>query len=88
MEVRKLDSGSRAWQAEPGEHYMATNGERSGLWRNRGRSPQKITGVGFASEGMDECVAYERMPDSYDPAAAWVFEGVEEGSDDAWLAAL
>ncbi|MCB1746618.1 MAG: LamG domain-containing protein [Gammaproteobacteria bacterium] len=76
MEVRKLDSGSRAWQAEPGEHYMATNGERSGLWRNRGRPPQKLTGVGFASEGMDECKPYERLPDSYDPACAWIFEGV------------
>ncbi|MEQ8663825.1 MAG: LamG domain-containing protein, partial [Gammaproteobacteria bacterium] len=77
MEVRKLESGSRAWQAEPGEHYMATNGERSGLWRHRGRSPQKQTGVGFASEGMDECVPYQRMPDSYDAECAWIFDGVE-----------
>ena len=77
MEVRKLDSGSRAWQAQPGEHYMASNGERGGLWRLRGRSPQKMTGVGFASEGMDHCVPYNRMPDSYDPACAWVFDGVE-----------
>lgn len=77
MEVRKLDSGSRAWQAAPGEHYMATNGERSGLWRNRGRPPQKLTGVGFASEGMDESKPYERLPDSHDPACAWIFDGVE-----------
>lgn len=76
MEVRKLDAGSRAWQAKPGEYYMATNGERGGLWRNRGRAPQKITGVGFASEGMDDCVGYERMPDSYDPACSWMFDGV------------
>lgn len=77
MEVRKLDSGSRAWQAEPGEYYMATTGDRGGLWRNRGRPPQKLTGVGFASEGMDHSVPYRRMPDSYDPACAWIFEGVE-----------
>jgi len=77
MEVRKLDSGSRAWQAAPGEHYLASSGERSGLWRNRGRSPQKTTGVGFASEGMDECKPYERLPDSYDPACAWIFEGID-----------
>jgi N,N-dimethylformamidase len=77
MEVRKLDSGSRAWQARPGEHYLATTGERSGLWRNRGRPPQKIVGTGFTSEGMDESRPYRRMPDSYHRSVAWIFEGVE-----------
>lgn len=76
MEIRKLDAGSRAWQAAPGEHYLATTGEKGGIWRNRGRSPQKLTGVGFASEGMDGSRPYQRMPDSRDPAVAWVFEGV------------
>ena len=36
MEVRRLDFGTRAWNAAPGEHYMASNGERGGLWRGRG----------------------------------------------------
>lgn len=31
MAVRKLDSGMRAWNARPGEHYTQTNGRRSGL---------------------------------------------------------
>ncbi|MGI9335288.1 MAG: N,N-dimethylformamidase beta subunit family domain-containing protein [Gammaproteobacteria bacterium] len=78
MEVRKLDSGSRAWQANAGEHYMASNGERSGLWRNRGRPPQKLVGTGFTSEGMDESKPYRRMPDSYHRSVAWIFEGIEE----------
>ncbi len=77
MEVRRLDMGSRAWNAAPGEHYMASNGERGGLWRARGRPPQKLVGTGFTSEGMDESVPYRRMPDSDDPAAAWIFAGVE-----------
>ena len=51
MEVRKLEAGSRAWQARAGEHYLATTGERSGLWRHRNRAPQKLVGVGFTSEG-------------------------------------
>ncbi|MFO1349640.1 MAG: DUF6605 domain-containing protein [Gammaproteobacteria bacterium] len=76
MEVRKLDSGSRAWQAQPGEHYLACSGERSGLWRNRGRAPQKLVGTGFTSEGMDECKPYRRMPDSYHKSVAWIFAGV------------
>lgn len=77
MEVRKLEAGSRAWQARPGEHYLATTGERSGLWRNRGRPPQKIVGTGFTSEGMDESRPYRRMPDSYHRSVAWIFEGVD-----------
>ncbi len=77
MEVRKLEAGSRAWQARPGEHYLACTGERSGLWRHRGRPPQKIVGTGFASEGMDESVPFRRMPDSWHKSVAWIFEGVE-----------
>jgi N,N-dimethylformamidase len=76
MEVRKLDNGSRAWQADPGEAYLASTGERSGLWRSRGRAPQKIVGVGFTSEGMDESQPFERMPDSFHRRAAWMFEGI------------
>lgn len=77
MEVRKLEAGSRAWQARPGEHYLASTGERSGLWRHRGRPPQKLVGVGFTSEGMDGSVPYRRLPDSYQQSVSWIFEGVE-----------
>jgi N,N-dimethylformamidase len=76
MEVRKLEAGSRAWQARAGEHYLASTGERSGLWRHRNRAPQKLVGVGFTSEGMDQSVPYARMPDSYHRSVSWVFEGV------------
>jgi len=77
IEVRKLDTGSRAWQAAPGEGYLATSGDKSGLWRARGRAPQKLAALGFTTEGMDESQPFERMADSYDPAVAWIFEGVE-----------
>jgi N,N-dimethylformamidase len=77
MEVRKLEAGSRAWQARAGEHYLASTGERSGLWRHRNRAPQKLVGTGFTSEGMDGSVPYRRMPDSYHRSVAWIFEGVE-----------
>ncbi|QOV95923.1 Plug domain-containing protein [Novosphingobium sp. ES2-1] len=76
IEVRKLDTGSRAWQAAPGEGYLATTGDRSGLWRARGRPPQKLVALGFTTEGMDESQPFERMPDSFEPEAAWLFEGV------------
>ncbi|MEZ5792697.1 MAG: DUF6605 domain-containing protein [Nitratireductor sp.] len=78
IEVRKLDAGSRAWQAEPGEGYLACTGERSGLWRSRGRAPQKIVGLGFTTEGMDESQAFERMPDSFHKRVSWIFKGIGE----------
>jgi len=67
IEVRKLESGSRAWQAEPGEGYLASTGE-------------KLVSVGFTTEGMDESQPFERLPDGHDPAMAWIFEGI--GTDE------
>ena len=52
MEVRRW-GGSQAWRARPGEYRLATTGEMGGLWRNRGRPPQQLLGVGFVAEGLD-----------------------------------
>ena len=76
IEVRKLDTGSRAWQAAPGEGYLATTGDRSGLWRARGRAPQKLVALGFTTEGMDESRPFERLADSFSEKAAWIFAGI------------
>ncbi|MBU6279522.1 MAG: hypothetical protein KGN78_09765 [Actinomycetales bacterium] len=77
MEVRKGEAGMRAWQAEPGEYYHQTSAERGGIWRNRARPPQKLTGVGFTTQGFDECHPYRRMPDSYHKSVSWIFDGVD-----------
>ena len=77
MEVRKLDSGMRAWSARPGEHYLATTGQKSGLWKNLGRPPQKLVGIGFIAEGFETSRPYRRMPDSYHRQVAWIMKGVE-----------
>ena len=77
MEVRKCDSGMRAWNARPGEHYLATTGQKSGLWKNLGRPPQKTVGVGFIAEGFETSRPYRRMPDSYHRTVDWIMKGVE-----------
>ena len=77
IEVRRGEGGSRAWQAAPGELYHSTTGERGGIWRNRGRSPQKLVGVGFATEGFDVSSPYIRMPDSFLPEVGFIFRGLE-----------
>lgn len=77
MEVRKLDSGMRAWAAKPGEHYLQTTGEKSGLWKNRGRAPQKLTGVGFIAEGFETAAPYRKMPDAWHRTVSWITEGID-----------
>jgi N,N-dimethylformamidase len=74
MEVRRW-GGSQAWRARPGEYHLATTGEMGGLWRNRGRPPQQLLGVGFVAEGLDASSPYRRRVRDGDPGA-WVFEGV------------
>ncbi|MEA2661455.1 MAG: hypothetical protein QOH08_1027 [Chloroflexota bacterium] len=76
MEIRRSESGTRPHQAPAGEYYLATNGELGALWRNKGRPPQRLFGVGFTAQGFDRSSPYLRMPDSFDARAAFIFEGV------------
>ena len=72
IEVRKW-GGSQGWRAQPGEYSLSFTGELSGLWRNRGRAPQKLVGTGFVAEGFDVSSYYRRKPDSSDSRASWIF---------------
>ncbi len=76
MEIRRA-FGTRAWESEPGELYHASSGERGGLWRWRGRAPQKMLGIGFTAQGFDNGSPYKRKDDSYQQEVAFVFEGVD-----------
>lgn len=76
IEIRRW-GGTETWTAAPGEYYLSFTGELGGLWRNRGRPPQKLVGVGFIAQGGDTSTYYRRLPDSFDPDVAWIFEGVE-----------
>ena len=76
-EVRRW-RGSRAWEGREGEHYHSTTGEMGGNWRYRNRAPQKMLGVGFTSQGSGVNRPYRLLPDSRDPRAAFIFEGIEE----------
>ena len=68
--------GTQAWAAPPGEYYLGFTGEMGGLWRARGRAPQKLTGVGFIAQGQDRASWFRANPDSVHPEASWIFEGV------------
>lgn len=75
IEVRRRD-GTEHWQGAPGEHYHSLTGEPGGLWRFRGMAPQQFFGVGFTAQGFDRNQPYRRAAGSFDPRAAWIFEGI------------
>ncbi len=76
IEVRRGESGTRTWEGHPAERHLSFTGEPGGLWRSSGRAPQRLVGIGFASEGFDVNSYYVRTPESHDPRAAFIFEGI------------
>ncbi len=76
IEMRRAEDGMRGWIAEPGEYYHAFTGELGGLWRRNGMPPQAIAGTGFTAQGFDVSSCFERTPESFDPRASFIFEGV------------
>ena len=81
LEVRRAETGTRAWAAEPGEAYHGFTGEYGGLWLRLGRPPQSLVGVGYIAQGFDAATCYRRRPGSFDSRASWIFDGV--GPDEA-----
>jgi N,N-dimethylformamidase len=80
IEMRRAENGTRTWIAEAGEYYLSFTGEMSGLWRGSGWSSHKLVGISFGSEGFDVSSYYCRKPGSFDPRAAFIFEGI--GADE------
>ena len=77
IEVRRGNSGTRAWNSAPGEQYHSSTGEMGGLWRQRGKAPNMLAGIGFSGMGWDSPTpGYKREAGSFDPRAAFIFEGV------------
>jgi N,N-dimethylformamidase len=78
IEVRRGHTGSEPWEPQPGQLHHSTTGERGGLWRYRGRLPNRIFGIGFSAQGADgNSVGYRRRPGTSE-ATDWVFDGVAE----------
>jgi N,N-dimethylformamidase len=81
VEIRRGHAGTRTWEAAPGETYLSTTGEPGGLWRHRGRAPQRHVGVGFASQGGGVGRGYDqtKFPDGSSEArrGAFALAGVE-----------
>ena len=74
-EVRRWGT-SWPFEMPPAERVHSTTGEPGGTWRNRGLPPNGLVGVGSCAAGFDRGSPYVRQPDSFDPRAAFIFEGI------------
>jgi N,N-dimethylformamidase len=78
LEVRRGQAGTGPYRGQPGEVHHSTTGEPGGLWRFRGRTPQSLTGVGFAAMGHHGGRPYVRSA-TVGPRLSFIFEGVPAG---------
>ena len=82
VEVCRTLGMSGSWYHKPGEGYLSTTGERGGPWRERGLAPQRYVGVGTAAFLSEEVAGrggpFVMQPDSRDPRAAFIIEGIEK----------
>jgi N,N-dimethylformamidase len=78
LEIRRGQNGTGTWRSAPGENWFQTTGEPGGLWRDRGRAPQRLVGVGMSAAGFDVALPFRRLPASHDPRAAFIFAGIGE----------
>ncbi len=76
LELRRAEDGIRYRDEEPGEYYLEFTGEYGGLWRRLGMAPQALVGVGTVAVGFDRSGFYRRTPESLDPRASFIFEGI------------
>jgi len=80
FEVRKGVFFVPMGQGVAGEACHSTTGERGGAWRDRGRAPQRLLGVGTTAMGWGPAQAFARLPGSFDERAAFIFDGI--GADE------
>lgn len=79
LEIKRGVAGVAEWKSQPGELFLTSTGEQGGLWRFRGRAPQRLVGIGMAAQGWGESSPFFRQPGTEDPEVAWIFEGIEDG---------
>ncbi|WP_433272278.1 N,N-dimethylformamidase beta subunit family domain-containing protein [Actinosynnema sp. CS-041913] len=77
IEIRRGHTGTRGWEVPPGETHLSTTGEAGGLWRHRGRAPQRHVGVGFAAQGGRGRGRPYRPADLHGRRGAFALSGVD-----------
>lgn len=79
MEIRRGPASGRR-SPQTAETHLSFTGELGGLWRNRGRSPHRLVGVGTAAIGQDtRGRGYARLPAGFRQEAEFIFAGIAPG---------
>jgi N,N-dimethylformamidase len=78
VEIRRGYAGIRSWESLPGEVTLVATGEPGGLWRHRGRAPQKLVGIGFCAQGWGRSEPYVLSSSAAQEQHKWIFDGVDE----------
>ena len=76
IEVRRGQTGTGTWQSDVGEDVMSFSGEPGGIWRDLGRPPQELFGVGFIAQGTGESY-YRVRSDVREGRASFILDGVD-----------
>ena len=79
LEIRRGASGTRAWASAPGEVFHALDGNQGGLWRDSGRPPQQLVGIGFSSQGPFEGSPFRVNDAAREAPGGWILDGIPGG---------
>ncbi len=80
MEVRRAENGIRIWTEPHGEYHHQADGLRGGTWRQLGRTPNTLVGVGYSAQGdMAPTKPFARTDGANSPRVAFLFDGVAQG---------
>ncbi|KAA8642411.1 hypothetical protein EYZ11_009917 [Aspergillus tanneri] len=80
IEVRRADQGCRTFNLPPGHWHLSSTGELGGLWRSRGRTPNRFCGLGSDACGMGQGCGYGIVPEARNnPTLSFLFQGPRLG---------
>ena len=77
IEIRRGHVGIRTWESEPGEVDLVSSWEPGGLWRFRGRAPQKLVGVGMTGQGGESRPYWIPTQPGTREAEPWFYDGLD-----------
>jgi N,N-dimethylformamidase len=78
IEIRRTRGVTQTCRGEIGEDYLAFTGELGGIWRDIGRPPQRLVGVGFIAQGS-RGAPYRLAPGAPQSRAAFALAGISGG---------
>ena len=73
VEIRRGHSGVLTWTSYPGEVTLVSSKQPGGLWKYRGRAPQRLVGLGFAAQGWGKSYPFYRNEAATHPEACLLY---------------